>query len=292
MAVYKRNYKRYDGPITDARWRFTILPRYAFRSVFESRLFQSFFTVCFVPSLVALGIVYVRANTGILETAGLANGQAVAQALAINSTFFLTLFRVQTFLTFILGMFLGPGLVSPDLVNNALPLYLSRPFSRYEYVIGKLCVVAALASLITWVPGLLIFFVQSNLEAGWMMSHLRIAFAIFAGSWLWILLVALLGLAASAWVKLKPLAAASMFGVFFVAAAFGELSHEILGLSRQWGMLMDITEVMNMIWNWLFDGVTEYRTLPVWTGFVSIGFFYSASIFMLWKKIRACEVVR
>ena len=55
--------------------------------------------------------------------------------------------------------------------------------------------------------------------------------------------------------------------VFFVAAAFGELSHDILGLSRQWGMLINITEVMNMIWNWLFEGVTTYRTLPVWTGF-------------------------
>src|SRR5262245_39369493 len=148
MAVYKRNYKRYDGPITNPTWRFTILPRYSFKSVFESRLFQSFFTVCFVPSLVALVIVYVRANSEILQTAGLANAQGLTNALSIDSTFFLTLFRVQTFLTFILGMFLGPGLVSPDLVNNALPLYLSRPFSRYEYVIGKLCVVATLASLI------------------------------------------------------------------------------------------------------------------------------------------------
>ncbi len=292
MAVYKRNYKRYDGPVTNPRWRFAILPRYSFKSVFESRLFQSFFTACFVPSLVALAIIYIRANGSILQTAGLANADGLTRALSIDTTFFYTLLRVQTFLTFILGMFLGPGLVSPDLVNNALPLYLSRPFSRYEYVVGKLCVVAALASLITWVPGLIIFFVQSNLEPGWMFAHLRIAVAIFAGSWIWILLVALLGLAASAWVKLKPLAAATMFGVFFVAAAFGELSHEILGLDREWGMLMDITEVMNMIWNWLFDGTTVYRTLPVWTGFLSIGFFYFVSIFMLWKKIRACEVVR
>jgi ABC-2 type transport system permease protein len=292
MAVYKRHYKRYEGPATNPRWRFTILPRYSFKSVFESRMFLTFFIACFVPSVIALALVYLRANTGVLQSAGIGDASELTKALAIDTTFFLTLFRVQTFLTFILGMFLGPGLVSPDLVNNALPLYLSHPFSRYEYVLGKLCVVGTLASLITWVPGLLIFLVQSNLEPGWMASHLRIAFAIFAGSLLWIGLVALLGLAASAWVKLKPLAAAAMFGVFFVAAAFGELSHEIMGLSRQWGMLMDITEVMNMIWNWLFDGTTVYRTLPVWTGFASIGFFYSVSLFMLWKKIRACEVVR
>ena len=31
----------------------------------------------------------------------------------------------------------GPSLVSPDLANNALPLYFCRPFSRTEYVVGK-----------------------------------------------------------------------------------------------------------------------------------------------------------
>jgi ABC-2 type transport system permease protein len=290
MAVYKRNYKRYDGPITNERFRFMILPRYSFQTAFESRFFQSFFVSCFIPAVLALAIIYVRANAGLLISAGI--NLNPRNVLAVGTTFFYTLFRAQTFLTFILGMFLGPGLVSPDLVNGALPLYLSRPFTRSEYVIGKLCVFATLASLITWIPGEIIFLVQSNLERGWMSENARIAWAIFVGSWIWILLVGLLSLATSAWVKLKPLAAGSMFGVFFVAAAFGELSHDILGLSRQWGMLMNITEVMNMIWNWLFEGVTTYRTLPVWTGFASVAVFYAASLFMLWKKVRACEVVR
>jgi len=290
MAVYKQSYKRYDGAITSPRWRFTILPRYSFQSVFESRLFVSFFCSCLVPSLFALAVIYIRANTGLLRSAGFDLNPR--NLLAVDTTFFYTLFRAQTFLTFILGMFVGPGLVSPDLTNGALPLYLSRPFTRTEYVLGKLCVIAVLGSLITWVPGLLVFLVQSNLEEGWMAANLRIAGAIFAGSWLWILLVALLSLAISAWVKLRPLAAASMFGVFFVAAAFGELSHDILGLSRQWGMLMNITEVMNMIWTWLFEGTTTYRDLPIWTGFISIAIFYAASLWMLRKKIRAAEVVR
>ena len=261
MAVYKRSYKRYDGPVTDTRLRFAILPRYSFKTAFESRFFQTFYVACFVPAVLALVMIYIRANASVLTSAGInLNARSV---LDVGTTFFYTLFRAQTFLTFILGMFVGPGLVSPDLVNGALPLYLSRPFARYEYVVDKFTVFAALASLITWVPGEIIFFVQSNLEAGWMSEHWRIAWAIFAGSWIWIALVGLLSLATSAWVKLKPLAAASLFGVFFVAAAFGELSHNILGLSRQWGMLMNITKVMNMIWNWLFEDVTTYRTLPI-----------------------------
>src|SRR6266436_4540209 len=147
MAVYKRNYKRYDGAITDKRLRFAILPRYSFQTAFESRFFQTFFIACFVPAVLALAIIYIRANAGLLSSAGI--NLNVRNVLDIGTTFFYTLFRSQTFLTFILGMFVGPGLVSPDLVNGALPLYLSRPFTRREYVLGKFTVFATLASLIT-----------------------------------------------------------------------------------------------------------------------------------------------
>jgi hypothetical protein len=39
-------------------------------------------------------------------------------------------------LALFLAAFIGPGLISPDLHNNALSLYLARPFSRAEYVLG------------------------------------------------------------------------------------------------------------------------------------------------------------
>ncbi len=164
MAVYKRNYKRYDGAITPERLRFTILPRYSFQTAFESRFFQTFFVACFVPAVVALAIIYIRANASLLRSAGI--DLNVRNVLAVDTTFFYTLFRAQTFMTFILGMFVGPGLVSPDLVNGALPLYLSRPFSRVEYVLGKFCVFATLASLITWIPGEIIFLVAVQPRRG------------------------------------------------------------------------------------------------------------------------------
>ena len=54
---------------------------------------------------------------------------------------------------FFLAAFVGPGLISPDLSHNGLPLYLARPFSRAEYVLGKMSVLVGLMSLMTWIPG-------------------------------------------------------------------------------------------------------------------------------------------
>ena len=177
--------------------------------------------LCFMPSIIALVILYLRSNIDMLTAVGM----DIGADFPIDSRFFKTVFQIQSFLNFLLAMYVGPGLVSPDLTNNALPLYLSHPFSRQEYVLGKLMVIVTLGSLITWIPGLLLFLVQSNLEAGWMGNHLRIAFAIVVGSWIWILTVSLIALAVSAWVKWEPIAAGAMFGVFFVAAGFGEFSN-------------------------------------------------------------------
>ena len=158
MAVYKRNYKRFDGPLTDQRWRFTILSRYAFQTVFESKLLTSYFTMCLAPHLVALVLIYLRYNAGALKSLDL----PAMQYLNINGNFFLTLFEVETYMSFLLITFIGPSLVAPDLANNAIPLYLSRPFSKTEYVLGKLSVLVTLTSLITWVPGLFLIGIQTN----------------------------------------------------------------------------------------------------------------------------------
>ena len=88
----------------------------------------------------------------------------------------------QGILSFLLVLHVGPALVSTDLRNNGLPLYLARPFSRGEYVIGKLAVLVILISAITWVPGLLLFFFQSYMMGWvWFSQNLRMGLALFAG---------------------------------------------------------------------------------------------------------------
>ena len=38
MAVYKRSYRGYAGPLTPTWSRFAILPRYAYRDLFQSKI--------------------------------------------------------------------------------------------------------------------------------------------------------------------------------------------------------------------------------------------------------------
>jgi len=300
MAVYKRNYKRFEGQLTDHLWRFTILPRYSLQTVFESKMVTAFFTFCFLPHLIALILIYLKYNVGALGALNL----GFLQYLNIDGKFFLSLFTAQTYLSFFLVTFVGPGLVAPDLANNALPLYLSRPFSKTEYIVGKLSVLLILTSLITWVPGLLLVAVQTN-QAGlsWAWDNLRITAGIIAGSWTWIVTISLVALALSAWVRMRPAAMFSLLGIFFIAGSFGLVANTILNLDPAVGVVIDLRATMRTLWSWLLTGENSYGLtfergrlidshVPAWISLVVLLFFCVVSLSLLVKKIRASEVVR
>src|SRR5215467_7560266 len=152
MAVYKRKYNPYTGSLTPEQSRFFVLTRYAFADLFKSRAFVLLLILALVPTLFYAGYIFLANNTMaqmLLRTHG--NG------FGVDTEFFMILVIVQTQVAFLLNCWVGPVLISGDLTNGALPLFLSRPFSRPEYVLGKLAVLGILLSVVTWVPSLLLF---------------------------------------------------------------------------------------------------------------------------------------
>ncbi len=300
MAVYKKTYRPYEGTLTASWSRFLVIRRYAFEDLRHSRFLTVFYIATFLYPLIAALIVWVEHNASALK---LLNLESASRLVAVDAGFYMTLLGWQSMLALFLAAFIGPGQISPDLANNALSLYLARPFSRAEYVLGKLSVLVTLLSLMTWVPGLLLFALQSYLEgADWAAAHARIVVGVFFGAWIWILIVALLALALSAWVKWKPAAGALVFGVFFVAAGFGTAIDTVQ--NTEWGGLLNIRHVVGSVWVQLFVGhdpanngavffrVAPGEDIPLWCFWAVIFLLYAACLYLLGRKIRGVEVVR
>lgn len=299
MAVYKRTYQRYSGPLTPGWSRFLIIPRYAFEGIFRSRLLTAFYVGCFIFPLVCAIIIYARHNLSFLSLAGV----DPKKIITIDAHFFLSLVGFQGLLSFFLTAFVGPSLVSADLANNALPLYLSRPLSRWEYILGKSSVLAVLISFITWIPGTLLFLLEANLEGGaWFSDNIWVLAAVLLCCWLWIAILCLLALALSAWVKWRLAASALIFGVFFVGAGFGHAINQTL--STRWGNLINLGHLMGTVWAQLFRvrlratiwgemfGVRNGSEIPETAAWLMILALAGFCLYLLWRKVRACEVVR
>ena len=287
MAVYERTYKRYTGPTTPQASRFLVLPRYAFRDVFKSRIFTGFYALCFAFPLVGCGWIYLANNLDFLA-AYPEIGEFLAHNMQIDGEFFQVLMNAQSWLAFVVALFVGPGLVSRDLANNSLCLYLSRPFSRTEYVVGKMSVLALLLSGITWMSGLFLIALQTNFKGlAWLGDNIRLALGVFIGSWLWIVSVSLLALALSAWVRWKPVAAFMMLATVLAGIMFGAIAADIF--NADWPFLFNLPVALNSLWVYAFDMPTS--TLAPFTaslGLIGLGL---ASLFLLHRKIRAYEVV-
>jgi|SRR6185295_13840630 len=291
MAVYKSNYGWYRGELTPAWSRFLILPRYALREVFQSRGFVAFFTLCFAVPFAGLLMIYLHHNLAALKFLNLPLEQ-LQQALPINATFFRRGLEWQGSLCFLLALFVGPALIAPDLRNNGLPLYLSRPFNRTEYVLGKMTVLLILLSLISWIPGVLLFLFQSYLDgAGWLGDNLGIAWAIFLGSWIWILVLSLVALAVSAWVKWKPVARISLLIVFFVFSGFARALNE--ALDTWWGWTFSLWAAVQNVWASLFgQEIDSDLAVPIWAAWLTLAVGCSLCLWLLSRRVRAYEVVR
>lgn len=285
MAVYKRSYKGYAGEMTPEWSRFLVIPTYAYRSLFQSKMLVAFFVLCFVYPIACAAFVYVIHNLGFLATYRI----RVTDWMVVNGKFFLVFLHVQGVMAFILTAFVGPSLISADLANSALPLYLCRPFSRTEYVLGKMSVIAILLSMITWVPGLILFIIQSSLEGfGWFQQNLWMAGGIFLGAWIWILVLSFLALALSAWVRWKLAASALLLATFFVAAGFGQLIDDVL-LTKK-GLLINLVGVMETIWGRLLGVHITDISFPA--ACCSLAVTLAICLLLLAKKLKAFEVVR
>lgn len=287
MAVYDRRYRGYDGPLTPIGDRWRVLPRFAWAQVFKSRLFVAFFTLCFAYPVVGALWIYLHHNLGALSKLGI----DVTNLAPVNEWFFTTFMGVQCFaLGGLVALLVGPGLLAPDLANGALPLYLGRPLSRTSYALGKMTALVVLLSAITWIPGILLYLLQSWLEGwSWFAGNLRIAVAVVAGAWIWIVTITLLSLATSAVAKRKVVAQTFLLGTLIFGSVAGQAINVMF--RTKLGFLFNIPELMHSVWESLYRVPLEAQvSAPMaWAALIAI---CGISVAVVAKRLRAYEVVK
>ena len=91
MAVYKRGYQRYAGPLTGRWTRFMVLPRYAWRNLYEQRLVILLTMAAFIWPLLCAGFIYLTNHVELLQ--GLE--PEFLEFIKINGRFFSIFMYVQ-----------------------------------------------------------------------------------------------------------------------------------------------------------------------------------------------------
>ncbi|MGE5112199.1 MAG: hypothetical protein ACM3JB_15150 [Acidobacteriaceae bacterium] len=294
MSVFKRTYRRYTGPITDRNKLVGVLVRYGAADLWSSRITNIVFVLCFIPALISMAIIYIMNNQAVrmLLSAGHAPS---TPPIAIDERFFFGMLQGQCWPALVLIAWVGPRVISGDLANDALPIILSHPISRVEYVLAKLTILASFVSAVTIVPTTFLFAFQSYMSAvPWGITHLRILFGMIAGCILWVVLLSLLALAVASWVKWRIVATGMIFAAMFVPAGIGTVFNVVM--RTNWGSAINIPLTMSTLWRRLLNvQIPAFATrfeLPTTALLIALGLTMWLCVMALNARIRAREVVR
>ncbi len=286
MAVYDRHYRPYDGTLLPERWRFLVIPRYAYKDVFASRIFLGFYLLCFLPPIVGSLMIYLHHNLEALQIMGISSA---ADLIEIGPRFFEWFTWCQSILLYLVVLIVGPSLISTDLADNALPLYLARPFSRPEYLLGKFTVLGLLGASITLIPLSLMYLLQSSLEGGtWLANNLAILVGITLWPIVWIALTGLMALAFSAWMRWRPVATGLLVAVYLVSWGLSSIVN--LLFHTRVGDLLGLPKLVVSILSNIFRGGGEGpHVIFSWIVLLLIAL---ACLLLLRSKVKAYEVIR
>jgi ABC-2 type transport system permease protein len=148
MPIYEQTYRRHEARGSLRRVRFWPITREALRLILARRLFLVLLFVACVPFLARVIQVYVVTR---FPEAG--------RILPVDGRLFGEFLLQQWLWMLVITIFGGAGLIANDLRTGAILVYLSRPLTRRDYVLGKLGVLMLLNLSVTLVPGLLLYLI-------------------------------------------------------------------------------------------------------------------------------------
>jgi ABC-2 type transport system permease protein len=247
-------------------------------SALRYRWFIVVLVVAWVPFLVR-GVQIYFAST---------NAQ-VAQLLATTPDTFREFLSQQRLFVFLV-IIMQSGLIADDRRTNALQLYLSKPLTRVEYILGKLMPPLAFVLGVTLLPALVLLILQIVFAGSltFLSANLFLMPAIVLFSLVQSLVSAFAIVALSSLSKSRRFVAIMYAGiVFFTAAVYQVL--RLITSSRRWAVISP-GEMLDVIANAIFRSRGE-PAVPVYIAVLAIAVIIGLAILILERRIRAVEVV-
>src|SRR5580765_8485500 len=151
MPIHDQGYRRYGGNKARTGTGWMVIARAGIRSMISKRAFLGLLLISWFPFFVRAVQFYAAANLTNIPQASLLAPSA--------DTFRQFLEQQQTFVFFV-TVYVGAGLIANDRRANALQIYLSKPLTRAEYVLGKMAILMTFLLMVTWLPAMVLLLVQ------------------------------------------------------------------------------------------------------------------------------------
>jgi ABC-2 type transport system permease protein len=148
MPIHDQGYRRYLGTRMPRGRTWAVITAAGIRTMLGKRTFLALLLLAWLPFVVRAVQIYAATNFPQMAF------------IAPTAETFRQFLGQQDVFVFFVTVYVGAGLVANDRRANALQIYLSKPLTRAEYVFGKLAVLMTFLLMVTWLPAIVLLFVQ------------------------------------------------------------------------------------------------------------------------------------
>jgi ABC-type transport system involved in multi-copper enzyme maturation permease subunit len=279
MPIHDQSYRRYGGGKTTPGGAWQVIAAAGIKTMLRKRAFLGLLLFAWGPFIVRAIQIYITTNYA-----------QVASTFGVTAQTFRDFLAQQDFFVFIVTIYVGAGLIANDRRANALQIYLSKPLMRTEYIAGKAAVLFVFLLLVTWVPALLLLFLQVafNGSFAFLRANLFLFPAITVASFLQALLATFTMLALSSLSKSSRYVGILYAGIIFFSLAVYNVMFAVTGdSSLSWlSVGSSLTQVVDVIFRLTPRYATPWQvSLTVVLGLIALSFS------ILERRVRGVEVV-
>ena len=224
------SYRTYDGPLLTHRARWWIIAKATARQALKKKGFWFVMLMAAAPYAFFGLMLYVQSRSPLGQLPEPLRVTAPGQLY--SGTLFMA-FQSQQFLwLFVAAMMVGPGVISADNQANALQVYLSKPITKGDYLLGKWMGIFIVVFAAAAIPAVLLYLycLISYLSDGFLRQDPLLFFRMIAACAIPGIIHASLLCGISAWSKTPRMAGAIYAGFYFVSFF---ISQVVWGFSTQ-----------------------------------------------------------
>jgi ABC-2 type transport system permease protein len=278
MPIHDQSYRRYRGGKASPGSAWLVIARAGITNMIRKRVFLGLLIFAWFPFIVRAVQIYLTTNF------------PQVSLLAATAETFREFLDQQNFFVFVVTIYVGAGLIANDRRANALQIYLSKPLMRAEYIAGKAAVLFVFLMLVTWVPAMLLLFVQVMFAGNFqfVQKNLFLFPAITVASLLQVLLATFTMLALSSLSKSSRYVSILYTGVILFTRSIYFVLYGITGSSSMsWiSPVESLAQVIDVV----FRLPARYLT-PWQVSLIAVVGLIVVSISVLERRVRGVEVV-
>jgi len=278
VPIHDQSYRRYGGRRDLAGQAWMVIARSGIRTILRKRLFLGLLLMAWIPFVVGAVMVYLNASFPQFTL------------LAMTAQRFREFLGTQDIFVFFITIWVGAGLVANDKRANALQIYLSKPLTRTEYIIGKLVILSAFLLMVTWVPAILLLLLQLAFSGNFtfLRQNLYLFPAVTVFSCLQVLTSAFTILALSSLSKSSRYVAILYAGAYWFSHAVFGVIYAITGSTKlSW---LSLPGNLNQLGDLVFRLQPRYST-PAVVSVLAMAVVIGVSLWVLERRVRGVEVV-